>query len=364
MTTEDSFYIRIFSSDSIDVYDNTLSSFTIDLENSLEFGDEQYEVALTSVILPPTSESMRRHFTDGIFIPSDKPYEFKNMDEFVSYLFQYACDPGHYTREYFGRFLDKGIVFDNYLLAARFSEEVARLPTAANLQTLTFSFKLEDLFGETEAKSFVNPKHFIKNGRTNMNEKVFKVKIPIPTDYPYSFKTILVMMIKKILYIFRGTDDYALFHRNFVTNLLIYDGYNEMMQHLHRHKINTNEVIQKFIEKFVEAIENHWKTHTFIEKVVYDRHIMLYTDLISPTLVSGSRTRMLHMFFIENPSNDTFVQMRYDNPMYFSVEKKSIKSMSFQLRGQSGNLVDFLPSYHSTHLTLHFRKISNGKQFT
>lgn len=357
---EDSFYMRLFSSDCHDVYDNTLSSFTVDMEHPLEFGENLYEVGIKSLILPPTSESMRRLFVDGIFMPSDKSIEFTSIQEFVSHLMTYVSNPGHYTPYYFAPFLDKGIVYDNYLLASRFASDYEKIPSGENLNTITLSFKLDQLFGVDEAKRFVNPKHFARASRTEMNVKVFKIKLPIPHLYPYSFRTILVAIIKKILFLFRGTDDYALYHRSFLSNLAVYDEYMEMMQHLHKHKANSNEVIHKFIEAFADAVEFYLNTHDYVEKVQYNRHIMLYTDLIQPTFVSGVRTRLMHMLFIENPASDMFVQVSYDSPMYFVVEKKSIESITFQLRGIQGDYIDFLPSHHATHLTLHFRRIVEG----
>lgn len=357
---EDSFYMRLFSSDSHEVYDNSLASFTIDMETVLELGENQYEVGIKSLILPPTSESMKRLFVDGIFMPSDKSIEFNDIQAFVSHLMTYVNNPGHYTRSYFAPFLDKGIVYDNYLLASRFANDYEKIPSGDSLNTITLSFTLDQLFGTDDAKRFANPKHFARANRTEMNVKVFKIKLPIPHLYPYSFRTILVSIIKKILHLFRGTDDYALYHRNFVSNLAVYDKYMEMMQHLHKHKQNSNEVIHKFIEAFADAVEFHLNTHDYIEKIQYNRHIMIYTDLIRPTLVSGFRTRLMHMIFIENPSSDMFVQMSYDSPLYFALEKQNLDSVSFQIRTLQGDLVDFLPSHHATQLTLHFRRKAGG----
>lgn len=157
----------------------------------------------------------------------------------------------------------------------------------------------------------------------------FEIDVPV-YKFPLTLKHVLQVCIRSILKMLRNQESNTQYHRNFVNFVKSYGDVSGMFNAKSTHIVHTNEIIQRFIAKFVIAVENNLKQDS-VEPTIDNKMLMIYTNILKPTYVSGYKTKLLHIQFIKEKSREGFIHSEYPSPLYFAIESQVLQSINFQI---------------------------------
>lgn len=331
-----------------------MSSFTVDMENPLKL-EGDFEVAVKEIFLCPISNP-KTMLKDSIILPNGKKFIFKTIKEFVDRLLDYAWNKDIYQKSYFAKYLDPNIQFSSEILDTYFSEDKLQVqPRVAFV--IDGKIDMKKLFLPEELLQMETPLHHLKEMRTPIDSMDFNFRLPVYEGEPPALRTIFNYMIRRILYMLRMAETNSEYHIGFTSAVQHYASFDEMEKVLTKHRKQINLIVQRFIQRFVAAVQDRLQKDKIGNQQLADS-VFVYSDLIQPTYISGLKTRLLHVLFHSGKFLEP-VHVSYDNPLFFSVDKKILNSISFSLRDDQGEEIAFLPSTRSTHITLAFRKVKS-----
>jgi hypothetical protein len=189
------------------------------------------------------------------------------------------------------------------------------------------------------------------NGEYNFEMK-YNYRIPVFENYLFK-KDFTVENLNEISKYFQETNLFKEFNIN--KNLIEFEINNKFDY------LNFDISLSKILG-FEENIFVKNKLYTSKNKIEFDKGLevfYIYSNIVEPIIVDGSRAPLLKSVWISNKykSNDR-VNINIDSPMYVPVCLSSINNVEVNIRNFSGEIIDF--GYGSkTSLTLHFRKNDN-----
>lgn len=206
MVLPDSFHYHIFSNDCADIYDNTLTSFTVDAETPIKFKDsEHYEVALhrivfnkntqfhSSSVMETTNDVLHLHrlqFPQGTSV---------KLDKLVEKVMGSAAEPDIYKPDYFAHYSNKGTLYHERTLNSQEfivdSPDVTAEDTVKNKVEIEIDIK--DFLDEKEETvlDFV-PKHL--HGNPALTKRLQSITLRVYL-VPQSLKSIIYCLVLSLL---------------------------------------------------------------------------------------------------------------------------------------------------------------------
>lgn len=356
------FVINIFSSDSTEIYDNKLSRFTVEFDQPIDLTGGEWEVALKSIVVGAISTAKLEsdEHNDTIILDNTREQSFKSLQDFCDMLITHCVDPSIYTPEYFIDYLSTEIQWEIATLNQFFPKDRVHFD-GSNKVFATTDFFIKHVYSENETKTIKVPKHL--NSTIDTYDH-FKIKLGIPLDKsPFTLLKILNLFIRYFLSGFRESrvahEEYL---GNFVAAASSYESFSEMLKAFQEHKKHGNLIVQRLIQKFVSCVQESRKklssNNTSITQGSRCTYMFVYCDAVEAIFCGSSKSKLLKICaFLPNikPQGELSNILEYQR-----VEKKLIKSLSFELRNETGELIDFVGSRTPTLLTLAFRRVSEG----
>lgn len=307
------YYVTLLSSDSINFYENSLSSFTNQLNPPLELHPlGKWRVGILEIfhsfILNNPFNSAEDHIK---FDENIKHHGSFNMEKLIFYTVMFAKQRELYTPSYFHSFLDEENLKD-ILTNEVFSDCAQKNFEVKNGETtleIHLEFENED----------VTPENFL----------LFTSKIDLSKIYT----------MKDILY-------------------AILLGYNTAFEETYKNHQNIREKrarkLKGYVDFFVDRIQHYSKRLLKKSSNNYNSNFMiLYTDIISPRNFGEQYLNVLQMIPLrEAASENTPIK----NIQYFTVNSTCLSNISIKIVDENGNPTAFENSYSPTVVTLHFRK--------
>ena len=82
-------------------------------------------------------------------------------------------------------------------------------------------------------------------------------------------------------------------------------------------------------------------------------YIIVYTDIVSKTIIGGRLSNILKIVPIKSNNTDTYVISDFKHKEYYELQNTEITSIEINLRSHDGELVNFATN-QSTILNLEF----------
>lgn len=348
---DNSFIAHVFSNDSMTIHPrNTMSCFTSEFDKELDLGNDAWEVGIKKMSLSPANTTGEMHFKgrDLVLLPNE-PRVFHDLLSFIDYALENSTDANLYTPSYFSKYLDKGVLYEFEVLDRFFHDDFVMVDEK-NDTIVKVHYQMQQLLSENELNSLVHPKHLDK---INMKQKIFTLQIPV-NKAPFTFRQIIQLFIRSFVYQYTGSGDKSNFSRSFLDAIVVYNGYQEMMESLKNHRITGNKMVHLLIAKFVDGVKNS-KNFDSAVKTTFSEMIFIYCDIIKSQLVGGKRAKLLLITpFVDS---NVYFHVNYSKVEYIPVEKKKIKNLQFELRNENGEFIDFHGSSTPNHITLLFRRV-------
>lgn len=369
---EDEFVARFFSNDSIDKFDNTLSKFTVEFDQPLNFGGGDYEVGLSQLFLNPCShqEPVKNRdiitFNDkhGGEITKTKHRRY-DFDEFLKQLLHHSASPEIYTRDYFHEYLDKNIFFDSNALDHHFAKDSTGLTAEEQEKEFVIvSAPLSMILKPGEKVEDFMPHHSVKS-KENI-EKQAMVSIFFPTMLKtYTMKQILLCVLKYGVLNFRdfmGVDKTIDGHaRMFFSAFSAYNSQEAGNKYRREHLHIANKLAHRLVQKFVDTIQLELAQMDVVQ-MRQNKFLFIYCDVIKPQIVGSKTTRLLYAMPYTSRQQLMFHNQQIVDVQYAKVEKAKIKDISFYFLNENGEQIDFAPSQRANFVVLKFRRVVPRKK--
>lgn len=307
------------------------------------------------MFLTPTANYSRESLRDFIYFPQG-PNHFSTLQTFVDFCLIHAEEKKLYSKQFFASFLDENIQYSLENIDPNF--EVGLIVNKDKyMGVVTFSFNLCKLFDDSERQHFKTPTHYQKEQRPPLETMEFKFTLNIHPDQHYTMKILVQVLIRQLIKSIRHPSDNSVYyHRSFTSSIAKYPNAKVMHDQQTLHKEQTNMIIHRFLQRFIGCVTSNLKLNKISEKTE-TKQLMIYTNMIKPTFVSGFKSKLLHIEFLKNRTNENgYIHSNYPQPMFFGVEHKVLQSIHFEILDEYGERAKFIPSYHSNHLTLMFRR--------
>lgn len=356
-TVPKEFICRFFSNDSSEKYDNTMSSFTTELETSIDLGSVEYEVGVCQLALNPClkSEHIKRDTRDVIQLN----YEAKNLtlEDFVKHMMSHVISPEMYDSAYFSNYMDKNFFFDEISLGKHFDHDNYTVdvekdgPTAIKVNVdMSLLLKAGEKFGD------FFPHHLEKT------EELKTLNLYAFTRTPLRMLQILNTLVRYVLFHLRktgknGDSSIALHNTMFFGAISLYQHFDEMQQYRRLHLNRINEFCHRFVAYFTNLVQLEIKKMKIETIPRTERFIFIYCDLIHSQWVGPTKSRLLHVMPLGIQRTADFFDQTVQNIQFSKVEKTSFKSVSFLLLNEYGEKLDFTPSYVSNFIALKFQRV-------
>lgn len=368
MSLEKEFTARFFSNDSIEKFDNTLSKFTVEFDQPVDFGGMEYEVGVSQLYLNTSTKTEKKLGShDSIIFPIDRTSTYPgltpvvtgiSLDSFVDNIVEGALEPRLYTNEYFEKYLDENMFFDNETLNTLFPEDT---PTSDMDKDLSDHQKIVypiDFLLEPGEKI----EQFVKQHTLGSNEVLYQYShlvLFVPTDCTMTMRKLLNYLVRTVIMNLRNNLDkmsasLVVEHarRFFLKTDVFYKSRTNMQKARVSHLQKNNIIIHRFIKKFVSKVVDR-VTEMRLPSLIQPRFLFLYCDAIKPQITGVRTTRLLYA----TPYEGSEYHEKVVNIQYFRIEKTSLKTISFAFLDETAESIDFVPSFHANFIELNFRRI-------
>lgn len=354
---------RFFSTDSSDLHpENKLSEFTVEFDHPIDLGDDNWEVGVSQLYLTPARDQNigSTLVLDQVNLFDNKQKKMLNIDsmeQFASFIVDHSTNPELYVRDYFFRYLNPRMVYTGRTFAFFFNSDA--IPSVVpEDRVLNFTYDLTDLLEEGEKFEDFAIKH-LKTGFTS------KAIIQIPTSRGELYMiNILNMAVKYVLLHLRHDRPEVRGHAKHFHDVLgtVFNNDTKRMNSERRAQLRSTDVLlRRFINRFVSAVEKARDdilkdrvTHTMKET----HFLMLYCDIIQLQIVGSSLAKVVYMIpYQTNTIHVSFLDERVRDVQYARLEKTKFKSITFSLRNEHGELINFVSGISNNFIALHFRKI-------
>lgn len=359
MSYPDEFSVKLFSKDSANKFDNTLSNFTVQLEQKLplEPGIE-YECGLTEILLNAAESSnfIEQDSRDYINF-AVKETKTLTIKEFSEYVLNHAVFPHlYFDKQYFNKYLNREFFYDPISLRNHFNNDDVFLQGVelepGNFVTIKFNF--ESLLKNGETIDSFMAVHRRAMGKSSF--PIVTMKLPIKkalTMKQVLFKTIEVL-IAQMRHGFAGISNHV---EDFLNSADLNTWtMKDKVEHMREHLSKINEMVHRFITAFTDNIVEAKETHD-IKQTTKSRLLMVYTDIIRPQIVSEISSRLLYLMTYEASKQSDFHLERVRNIQFSRVEPNEITKIMINLKNELGESINFIPTVHSTYVNLKFRKV-------
>lgn len=351
MSYPNEFCVKLFSKDSSNKFDNTLSNFTVQLEQKLPLEPGvDYECGLVEILLnsAESSDFIEENSRDYINF-SVKETQTLTIRQFSTYVLNHAVFPHlYFSKSYFNKYLNREFFYDPISLRNHFGSDDVILEgeelQAQNFVTIKFNF--ETLLKNGETIDDFMAVHKRASGKSSF--PIVTMKFPIKkalTMKQVLFKTIEVL-ITQMRHGLPGISNHVedFLNNSRLDSWTLKDKIDHMREHLAK--------ITVFTDNIVEAKEVHE-----IKETPKSRLLMVYTDIIRPQIIGEISSRLLYLMAYDASKQSHFHLERVKNVEYARVEPNEISKITINLRNELGASIDFIPTVHSTYVNLKFRKV-------
>lgn len=316
----------------------------------------KWEVGVSCIFIPPLETSGHIPFhasRDLIILENNRSSVYQSMQEFTDNIIQHSTDSTLYDRGYFAKYLDKNIPWETEVLNTFFAAD--KVSFTENQINASFDFYIKDVYSKQEAEAIKVPSY-----QANSIKKYteFKTTVSIPLHKsPFTLKQILNLFIRYFLLGFRVKSDSYEYIRAFLNSKTKEKPLFSMIEEYQEHKKEGNKIIHRLIEKFVDCVQkSRAKLEKKLTKLTTVNHfIFIYCDFVAPSFCGSSKVKLLSCTpFVMHTGRIAYSAIVIE---YYPVEKNKLKDLSFQIRNEAGELMDFVSGTTPTALTLHFRKV-------
>lgn len=355
----DEFDIHLFSNSSMSLYpSNSLSSFTCELSTPIYLGENHnYSVALTDIYIPPAFDNVNTFLSkDSIII---RNYNYPQIigksdakfDDFIEVILKMSpCDIRIYNKAYFGEYLNKDLCFNNNTLKSTtlHKDNVEVNPSDHSKFPLNLtSLKLINEKNEDFLPPVVDEKlkKFYENSVVLLNY-----------NQNYTLKQVLYSCIKNIL---KELDWEAIKSTKNDDELKKkYESYDKIYESIKKYNFKLNELVHRFVEKFVTTVERIRDEIVKFLKLKYehsvDKFVIVYSDICKYGFFGDTKVKVLGVF--QNVTNEILEKAKTFH--FVPVESTLIKNISIILANESGQRLNLSPSLVPTLVVLKFKKMN------
>lgn len=357
----DHFVVTVFSTDSTHLYDNKLSKFTTEFNEPIDLRGDEWEVAVRRLVGGAIADDHREvvgDFNDVINLDHPETLKFNSLQELTDMLISHALEPSIYSTDYFSSYLNPAIQFELPFLNQAYPKDRIQFDDNEPLPPVVIKTEVElkHIYSQAEIESMQVPKH-ITDIETYDKYNVV-TSLPVNKS-PFTMRQVLNLMTRYFLSDFRGGarhifhDDYL---RAFTKNKEPEKSFAQVLKEFKEHKAHGNKIVHELVKAFVEATQESRKKFGAIHpKENTANYIFLYCDAVENSIVGSGKARILKVSSHHPlPGTETHFDPTLD---YKRVEKKFIKSISFELRSVDGELINFASSKTPTMISLEFRRV-------
>jgi hypothetical protein len=363
-TKSDFFYLQVNSKSTITHPENNPGKFTVELPNEIELKGE-WHVALAYAELPPT----RNFFKDR------RKILVKNPESIQNYAFSWlAVDKNitkvDYVRISFGK---NGVIpYESLLKSLRDSlngnieifvdeDENIQIFPANNNHERTYYLVLSPkemakfLFNKLENNFSIEEVNFkdLYKKHVQGNEVMFKDLV----DYHNTEQTFELMSCFQI----KRKPTKPVDSRKFFFTLEEYYS-NEARKKEKTHQELTKEAFENSEsksreeeEKLLQIFEKNHNVKRTVGKI--PTWMFIYSDFVKPSLIADCYSNVLKLLpYKQNYTKGSTLFYTFTPMDFFSVNKDTLRTLSFELRTHAGEIHDFRNDRENTSLTLFFTK--------
>jgi len=363
-TKSDFFYLQVNSKPTISHPENNPGKFTIELPNEIELKGE-WDVALAYAELPPTKK----------FFKDRKKILLKNPNSLSEYAFSWVIinkttKAVENIRIAFGR---NGVIpFESLLKSIQETvinqieilvdedENVQMFQTHDDGRTFHLVISPPDmvnfLFNNLENNVSVEKVSLenLYNHHLEGNESKFK---PIEKNISgnifeelscFEIKKKPVKPVNSQKFLFTLEEYYS----NEVREKNKKKSSEELAKETHE---NSESKSREEEEKLLQIFEKNHNVKRTVGKI--PTWMFIYSDFVKPSLIADCYSNVLKLLpYKQNFTNGGTIFYTFTPLDFFSVNKDTLRTLSFELRTHAGEIHDFRNDHDNTSLTLFFRK--------
>lgn len=332
MENRDEFYVTVFSNTSVELYDNTLSRFQVQLPKTITLdSDFKWNVALTEIIHSTIlgtgnyqDEVLIANTSDVVFDRVDVELAGKtnylpigNTKQVISLIWNNSKQPFLYKPSYFSEFLE-----------------------LSNLENFDTNKKLLQYKVDVLDVNYINtvlipPFEYTPTYRANKKPVGSKGKDAVDSDYiilqigrSYTCKQILWLILAKFS---------SLFTR-YKENEKVFENYVIAPSSLPDSNSSVAEQLLILVKAIVNAFENRFKQLKSKTLEVESNFFVVYCDFVAHRIVGDQITNALYITS-RRYNNQNVDNIVVKNLQYVAVNKLEISSMAFKLCNERGELL-------------------------
>lgn len=360
---EGEFTARFYSGDSSEKFDNTLSSFTTEFDQVLDFGSEEYEVGVSGLNLNPcnSAENIKGLTRDLVILPQ-RTAAF-SLQQVVKHILHHSVEPKIYDESYFTAFLDENYFFEPKIMEEHFPDAIVAFDSIeAAGGFITVNIDIRDYLKPGESLVNFLPAHQYDNKKSE--EEQAKTELYLYAKLtPMTMKQITFILTRYLIYQLRATqvkgDAKIEAHgKMFYAALKTYKNSDDMNTTRRWHLHNVNLIVHRFLNHFVKLIKEENKSIGETSTITpYSRFIHIFSDIIKPQICGPRRSRLIYALPYDTGFRRVYLDLDVTKISYCKLEKKQLKTVSFLILNEYGEKIAFAPNHNSNCITLHFRRV-------
>lgn len=362
----DNFIIHLFSNNSIELHkDNTLSLFTVEFDRLIELDERfNWRVGVSDLVLNHSASGqwLARNSRDMITLDakqvksfnvesgealSDR-LEFKDFNGFVRHLLENSIEPATYDSSYFARYIQAKALWSHELLAKFYRADNLAYSDEDSKTAVFHTFDIAGLFTEAE-KNMSFPTVFGEH-----IEQLDRVDLELPTNRSITGLQAINLLIKEFLYKARqrtvSFEEHALLFFKFKYRFAP----KVVNQKRREHAEFISELTRRFITKFIATVKE--ESLKLSPPLSENKFLMIYTDIVAPSLVGSSRHRIIFLHPFESNSNQSNLHVSPNIISFYPIEKTRFKTISIKITDESGEQISFLDSNIPNSIALAFER--------
>lgn len=387
MSIEEDFTAYFFSKDSSNKFDNTLSSFTTDLNLPIDFNEQDYEVGLQALYLNHIrdTEYSRVRTHDIISLGTQTDLADSTLRTFVKHILHNSVSPTIYDRSYFANFLDKNYFWDHQQMEHNFKSIFIAENEFVDNNSFTVAIDISKLVMTHETLEKFIP--FQTKPAKGSKEEFGVFKVSIFRKEQMAMNQILLQILLQMLDILRSAAKISNFQNKASRVSIKHHAKNTAEQlgketeeesirigkavetpsrltldkrrRAHLHIVNV--MMHRIVEHFIDLIqEENELLNTEAEELtslpVVRQSLFVYTDIIKQQFIGDKIGKLLY-FTMLNSRSEQPIHLNIFPIQYCRLEKRLLNTVSFVIADEFGTAIDFSPTPISNVIVLRFRKI-------
>jgi hypothetical protein len=384
MDPYDYFQVHMYSSDNTNLYDNTLSSFTNNLEAGIKVqDDEELEVAFQHCAFNKVYNNEEEAHLQDVITLGEKmnPPKSYTLEEFAKLVVHSSLAPKLYDRNYFGKWLNPHVTFNDSILGSYNFRQYnvynnLTHDNVMNVEPIKIKFLISDYLKDDELFSTYFPKtDYTMNAYASqdfflkahcfpltLNQIIFNLVKGI-CKYMRELTLTIVKLEKKPLLTLHIISQFA-----FLRGIEPVKKMEEVAKLRNTHLAKCSVIFRRFLEKFLGLIEKevaemeskknqNLSSKYEIHLPIRSKYVFVYLDAVAEQYVGSQRARVITNFPLESSVfSNNYIYYKEQTPIYLKIEKKNLTRLSIEIRDERGNRLDIASGTTPTLVSLCFRK--------